>query len=272
MASARWIVLTVLAGHKLHSIVQNNLHLCGTPKRMLLLTSTDLGDLDREHDELGRNGLVKFFQLDTSVPKSAHLLVDFDQPQTALFDFVIVDIESLFFAHGFLNGKARKSGYSFCLPLITGCFTARVYMATSVEESKTTHVRTYDFACQHNSIWHHPRMPEIRFDKNNVPTFTADARCSIVEIELEEYEKKNGKLSDEQRRIFLEAGAASVSRSQTYLSHVLQNGCDLVNGDGAIRSALDVSRARNERFKIGDRLALPLLVGKVATSDSIVIG
>ena len=115
-------------------------------------------------------------------------------------------------------------------------------------------------------------MTEIQFNKNNIPTFTADARCSIVEIELEEYEKKHGKLSDEKRRIFLDAGSASVSRAQTYLSHVLQNGCDLVNGDGAIRSALDVTRARNARFQIGDRLALPLLVGKVATSDTVIIG
>lgn len=91
----------------------------------------------------------------------------------------------------------------------------------------------------------------IRFDANNLPSFTGDARCSMIERALAKYEEKNGKLSVKKKRRFIEAATLAMHEYESAIEDVLMGRAFLFNGDGIIPSPAKMREARNDRVSIG---------------------
>jgi hypothetical protein len=112
----------------------------------------------------------------------------------------------------------------------------------------------------------------VSFDKLNKPSFTADAKCTIVETTIKELLARGGTLTEEQRIAVLTLGTHIVQKTVDTINHVLEGEATLVTESGDFDTLTFFMRPPDNSILIGRRVSTPNEQGLRITGSYLTIG
>lgn len=112
----------------------------------------------------------------------------------------------------------------------------------------------------------------VSFNKQNKPSLTADAKCTIVEAVIKELSERGGKLTEEQRIAVLTLGTYVVQKTVDTINRVLEGEATLVTESGEFDTLTFFMRPPGNSILIGRRVSKPNENGIHITGSYLTIG
>jgi hypothetical protein len=115
----------------------------------------------------------------------------------------------------------------------------------------------------------------VSFDKQNKPSFTADAKCTIVETAIKELLARGGTLTEEQRIAVLTLGTHIVQKTVDTINRVLDGEAALINESGMFTNQDELTafytKRTDDSLAIGRRVSNPNEQGLRITGSYLTI-